>query len=36
MPTAVDRPEDENNCQGANPGWQRLVAALERVAGELE
>jgi uncharacterized protein YndB with AHSA1/START domain len=29
------RPEDEANYQGANYGWQRFVAGLERVAAEL-
>ena len=29
------RPEDEANYQGANYGWQRYVAGLERVAGGL-
>lgn len=29
------RPEDENNYQGANYGWQRYVAGLERVAAGL-
>jgi uncharacterized protein YndB with AHSA1/START domain len=30
------RPEDETNYQGANYGWQRYVAGLERVAGRLD
>jgi uncharacterized protein YndB with AHSA1/START domain len=29
------RPEDENNYQGANYGWQRYLGALERVAAGL-
>jgi uncharacterized protein YndB with AHSA1/START domain len=29
------RPEDEANYQGASYGWQRFVAALERVAAGL-
>jgi len=29
------RPEDEANYQGANYGWQRFVAGLERVAAGL-
>ena len=29
------RPEDERNYQGANYGWQRFVAGLERVAASL-
>ena len=27
------RPEDENNYRGAAYGWQRFIAALERVVG---
>ncbi len=30
------RPEDEANYQGATHGWQRFVAALERVVAELD
>jgi uncharacterized protein YndB with AHSA1/START domain len=30
------RPEDEANYRGAGYGWQRFIAGLERVAGELE
>ena len=30
------RPEDETNYQGANYGWQRYVAGLERVAAGLD
>jgi hypothetical protein len=30
------RPQDEANYQGARYGWQRFVAALERVAGGLD
>jgi uncharacterized protein YndB with AHSA1/START domain len=30
------RPEDEVNYQGASYGWQRFVAALERVAAGLD
>ncbi len=30
------RPEDENFYQGAGFGWQKMVAGLERVAGELD
>lgn len=30
------RPEDERNYQGANYGWQRYVAGLERVAAGLD
>jgi hypothetical protein len=29
------RPEDENNYQGANYGWQRFVAGLDSVAAGL-
>ena len=29
-------PEDEANCQGANYGWQRYVAGLERVIAALD
>jgi uncharacterized protein YndB with AHSA1/START domain len=28
------RPQDENNLQGANYGWQRFLGELDRVAGE--
>jgi hypothetical protein len=35
-PQSGFRPEDESNYQGANYGWQRYVAGLERVAGGLE
>ncbi len=30
------RPEDEANYQGANYGWQRFIASLERVVAELD
>jgi uncharacterized protein YndB with AHSA1/START domain len=30
------RPEDDANYQGANHGWQRYVAGLERVAAGLD
>ena len=29
------RPEDENNFQGANYGWQRNLGGLERVVAGL-
>ncbi len=29
------RPEDENNFQGANYGWQRFLGGLERVVAAL-
>lgn len=35
MEQAGFRPKDESNYQGANHGWQRFVAALERVAAGL-
>ena len=34
MEQAGFRPQDENNRAGAAYGWERMVAALERVAGE--
>ncbi len=30
------RPEEERNYQGAQYGWQRNIASLERVAGTLQ
>jgi len=30
------RPDDEANYQGANHGWQRYIAGLERVAAGLD
>lgn len=30
------RPEDERFFQGANYGWQKMVAGLERVTAGLE
>jgi uncharacterized protein YndB with AHSA1/START domain len=30
------RPQDEGFFQGAGYGWQKMVAGLERVAGELD
>ncbi|MDB5395115.1 MAG: Activator of Hsp90 ATPase 1 family protein, partial [Rhodospirillales bacterium] len=30
------RPEDEQGYQGMGGGWPRIVAGVERVAGELE
>jgi hypothetical protein len=30
------RPEDENNYQGANYGWQRYFGGLERMAAGLD
>lgn len=30
------RPQDENNYQGAQYGWQRFIGGLEKVAAKLE